>query len=141
MSKELSQLKFTSFEEELLQPLRGHELTETEEFVASLLLTASTHRPYTGKEISEAVKSRFGKKLSQREVMDTIRQLRKEHDFPIVARRSKPPGYWWCGSAKEMEAFIEYVRKHTLDEMHTLSKIVKRHYPALAGQLSFAEFS
>lgn len=133
----IEQIKFKEFEDELLSPLRGHALTETEEFVASLLLTVSIKRPMIGKEISEAVQKQFEIKLSQRAVMDAIRSLRKEHAFPILARRSKPPGYWWCGSIKEMEEYIQYVRRHTLDEMHTVSRIVRHNYPSLAGQLNF----
>ncbi len=135
---ELNQLKFKAFEDALLSPLNGHELNDKEEFVASLLLTVSIHRPLIGKEISEAVQKQFGKKLSQRAVMDAIRSLRKQHGFPILANRSKnPKGYWWCGSIKEMEAYIQDVRSHTLDELNTLSRIVHRNYPSLAGQLSF----
>jgi hypothetical protein len=38
-----------------------------------------------------------------------------------------------------MEAFIESYRAQALDELHTLSKIVKHNYPALQGQLKFEE--
>ena len=38
-----------------------------------------------------------------------------------------------------MKAFIESFRKQALDELHTLSKIVRHNYPALQGQLSFEE--
>lgn len=132
-----TQLKFELYEEELLSPLRGHELSDLESFVASLLLTASTHRPIGIAEIIEAVESQMNLRLTERKVKGIIRTLRKNHTFPILARRKKPTGYWWCASAQEMEAFIESFRAQALDELHTLSKIVKNNYPALQGQLRF----
>ncbi len=132
-----TQLKFELYEEELLNPLRGHELSDLESFVASLLLTASTHRPIGIAEIIEEVERQKNLRLTERKVKGIIRTLRKEHTFPILARRKKPTGYWWCASAQEMEAFIESFRAQALDELHTLSKIVKNNYPALQGQLRF----
>lgn len=133
------QLKFELYERELLNPLRGHELTEIESYIAMLLLTASTHRPTPISEIQEAVKSQTGKRLSKRIVKSTIRTLRQDHKFPILSRKSNPPGYWWCGSVAEMNAFIESWRKQALDELHTLSTIINHNYPALQGQLKFEE--
>lgn len=133
------QLKFEIYERELLNPLNGHELTEVESYVAVLLLTASTHRPMSISEITVAVKAQTGKQLSQRIVKSTIRTLRKDHKFPILSRKSAPAGYWWCGSIEEMNAFIESFRKQALDELHTLSTIIKHNYPALQGQLRFEE--
>jgi hypothetical protein len=141
-----TQLKFELYEEELLNPLRGHKLTAMENYVASLLLTASSHRPIGIAQIIQSVKGstelRFkGKTLKSKEraVKDIIRTLRKDHTFPILASRKKPTGYWWCASIAEMEAFIESYRAQALDELHTLSKIVKHNYPALQGQLKFEE--
>lgn len=132
-----AQLKFVLFEEELLNPLQGHELSEVDKYVASLLLTAATHRPIGIAEIRRRAAEALGKKLSSRSVKAIIRSLRKNHAFPILARRKKPTGYWWCASVEEMEAFIESFRSQALDELHTLSKIVKHNYPALQGQLKF----
>lgn len=134
-----TQLKFEIYERELLNPLRGHELSDVENFIAGLLLTASTHRPTSIKEIVLAVKEQLGKWLSQRAVKSTIRSLRQDHKFPILSRKSTPPGYWWCSSAAEMEAFIESFRRQALDELHTLSTMIKHNYPALQGQLRFDE--
>src|ERR687883_144323 len=104
------QLKFKLYEDELLKPLRGHELSELESFVASLLLTASTHSPIGIADIIEAVKRNTlvclpGKttKARERAVKKIIRTLRKDHTFPILSRKKKPTGYWWCASALEME--------------------------------------
>ncbi len=135
------QLKFNLYEQELLNPLRGHKLSEMESYVASLLLTADTHRPIGIAEIIVSVKSSLEMPISERLVKRVIRTLRKDHAFPILARKKKPSGYWWCASASEMEAFIESFRKQALDELHTLSKIVTRNYPALQGQLRFDDVS
>jgi hypothetical protein len=131
------QLKFELYEQELLNPLRGHELSEMESFIASLLLTASTHRPTSINEIVLAVKEQKGMRLSQRAVKRIIRELRQDHKFPILSRKASPPGYWWCASSDEMKAFIESFRRQALDELHTLSTMIKHNYPALQGQLRF----
>ncbi|MGH9942460.1 MAG: hypothetical protein ACRD9R_08910 [Pyrinomonadaceae bacterium] len=133
------QLKFRLYEDELLAPLSGHELTELERFIASLLLSANTHRPVGIAEIIRSAEFILSKKVSERAVKQTIRSLRKEHKFPILARRKQPTGYWWCASTAEMQAFIESFRAQALDELHTLSQIVKHNYPALQGQLSFED--
>lgn len=129
------QLKFEVYEEELLNPLRGHELTGLESFIASLLLTASSHRPIGNSEIVRCYESIHKKRLSERLVKDTIRSLRRDHNFPILARRTQPAGYWWCKDACEMEMFIESFRSQALDELRTLSRVVRSNYPALVGQL------
>lgn len=133
------QLKFKLFEEELLIPLRGHELSELEMFVASLLLTANTFEPIGIAQIIDAIEAKTGRRVSQRTVKDIIRTLRRDHTFPILARRSSPTGYWWCGSVEEMKAFIDSFRAQALDELHTLSRIIKHNYPALQGQLNFED--
>lgn len=134
----MEQLKFSLYEEELVNPLRGHKLTEAEEYVASLLLKATNQQPITIKEIINNYSYQFHKSLSQRDVKDTIRTLRREHLFPILSSRRKPYGLWWCASAEEMEAFIQMFRSQALDELHTLSKIVRHSYPTLLGQLNLA---
>lgn len=130
-----TQLKFELHEQELLSPLRGHELSETESFIASLLLTANTYRPIGIEDIIEAVREQKGQRLSQRTVKDIIRTLRKAHSFPILARRKKPTGYWWCSGISEMNDFISSFKAQALDELHTLSTMVKHNYPELSGQL------
>lgn len=132
-------LNFETFEAELLQPLHGHELTDVETFVAGLLLDANGTRPVGIKTIIRQVRKVRGLNLNERKVKGIIRSLRKEHAFPILARRRKPAGYWWCATADEMTEFVESFRAQALDELHTLSKIVKHNYPALLGQLSLEE--
>jgi hypothetical protein len=136
-----SNFNFEAFEHELLNPLRGHQLTEYEAFVANLLLEASSKNPMQIAEIILEIGRRFGDWPKEREVKNIVRTLRKEHAFPIISRRCKPSGLWWCGSAEEMNEFIETFRSQALDELHTLTRIVKENYPALAGQLTLEEQS
>lgn len=123
----------------MLNPLNGHELTDVEKFVASLLLDARRDFPFGIKAIIARVRCVKGSNLSERRVKRIIRSLRKDHAFPILASRQPPTGYWWCASADEMTEFIESFKSQALDELHTLSKIVKHNYPALLGQLSFED--
>ena len=134
-----SDLKYEVFEQELLNPLRGHKLTECEAFVANLLLDASSHRPVKIRDIRLALERKGLTALSVRRVRKIVRTLRKEHAFPILARRSEPAGFWWCASAAEMDSFVKVFRSQAMDELHTLSRIVKQNYPALAGQLRLEE--
>ncbi len=134
-----TQFKFQLFEQELLNPLRGHQLSQTKEFVGALLLSASSQQPKRIAEIIVACGRALGEWLTEREVKEVIRSLRKEHAFPILSRRHKPAGLWWCGSSEEMDQFIKSFRKQALDELHTLSKIVRENYPALAGQLTLED--
>lgn len=158
-----AQLKFKAFERELLNPLAGIALTKAEEFVANLLLDATSESPRTiahiirvqdcfycsgAGEVPESsirymtcpdckgTGSRAGQTLTERDVKAVVRALRKEHGLPILSRKGNPAGYWWCGSKKEMEDYITRARSQPLDELHTLSKMVKQNYPELAGQLS-----
>lgn len=135
-----TQLKYGLFERELLNPLAGLKLTYEEEFVANLLLDATAKFPIGISRIrGEAIKGEKGFNVSERGVKDIVRTLRKEHGLPILSRRRKPSGYWWCGSEAEMKAYIDSARSQPLDELHTLSKMVKQNYPALAGQLSLED--
>lgn len=135
----MEQLKFELYEDELISPLMGHRLSDIESFIASLLLDARSESPLPLKSIIRRVNDAKGVKPSERTVKSIIRALRKEHAFPILSRRKPPAGYWWCGSAAEMEAFIQMFKSQAMDELHTLSKIVKQTYPYLAGQLKFDE--
>lgn len=136
-----SQLKFRKFEDELLNPLRGHALTEIEQCVASLLLDATSATPIRIAEVTIAVGRQLAEWPDDRHVKQIVRELRKEHGFPILSRKGKPAGYWWAASTEEMEQFITDWRKQALDELHTLGKMVKQNYPDLAGQLSLEDVS
>ena len=130
------QIKFETYERELINPLRGHELTDLERYIASLLLDARSERPLGVAQIITHVEMALaGLRIDERKVKSVIRALRKSHAFPILSRKSKPSGYWWCDSVGEMQNYIEQWKAQPLDELHTLSVIVRQNYPALAGQL------
>jgi hypothetical protein len=136
------QLKFETYERELLEPLRGHVLSDLESYIASLLLGAKADRPIGINEIIVHVELALdGLRVDDRQVKNVIRSLRKNHAFPILSRKGKPSGYWWCDSVDEMQNYIEQWKAQPLDELHTLSVIVKQNYPALAGQLKLEEAS
>jgi len=135
MNPSPEQLKFEVYENELLNPLRGHKLTELESYVANLLLDARSDRPIENEMIRISIDLSMNRKVTDRTVKNIIRSLRKEHHFPIVSRRKQPAGYWWCSSKQEMLDYIETFKGQALDELHTLNRIVKANYPELAGQL------
>jgi len=128
---------FEKLEAEMISPLAGHALTEIEEYIAGLLLRASSEKPFRIADIINYVGLNLHTTIDERAVKEIIRSLRRVHKFPILARRSKPAGYWWCTSATDMEEFITLFRSQALDELHTLSQIVRHNYPDLIGQLRF----
>lgn len=146
-----AELKYQLFEQELLNPLRGHKLTPAEAFVADTLLDATSALPVGIAEIVRLNRKLRNHEISERAVKQIIRSLRKDHEFPILSRKSeqrrkhdkqgnviaaaKPAGYWWCHSEAEMVEWVTEFRKQPMDELHTLSRIVKANYPKLAGQL------
>lgn len=126
---------FQVFEDEILNPLNGVQLSETEAFVANLLLDATSENPMKTAQIIEAVADGLGEKISFRQLKKIIRSLRVNHAFPILSRRSKPAGLWWCQSIDEMKEFARLWQSQYFDEMRTLYVMMKRNYPRLAGQL------
>ena len=133
----MEQLKFEIFEQEILNPLQGHELSELETYIASLLLEATQQNPIMIAKIIQKVSEQMAVRVSDRRVKAIIRKLRKEPVFPILSSREKPYGYWWCGSEQEMKEFIEHFLAQPFDELQTIWRIVRKRYPALAGQLKF----
>ncbi|GEM_PF-3452448 len=135
VNREPEQLRFSVFEDELIDPLRGHELTEQEAFVASLLLDASADRPRTNEELRDLLRGKFFEEYSERSIKSLILSLRDDHCFPIVASKAPPFGYWWCRSAAEMKEQWDRVRGEAVGMMSTWSRLIKQHFPELAGQL------
>jgi len=119
--------------------LTYRDLTTSESFIASLLLDARSEKPIDSNGIGRAMHQEFGFAIGARMIKAVIRSLRKNHAFPIISRREKPAGYWWCRSKEEMIAFIEIFRGQALDELHTLKRIVNQNYPEIAGQLRLEE--
>ena len=128
---------FDALEQEMINPLFGHKLTELEEFISIFLLDATSENPRNNPQIRAAAFDKLGTKVTERQVKDAVRELRKNHAFPILARRKKPTGYWWCHSESEMDEFIQLFKAQALDELHTLGRIVRNNYQSLAGQLNF----
>jgi hypothetical protein len=133
------QYKFQVFEHEQINPLAGHELTDVEEFLAATLLRATSERPMQIKDLRNALRGAGRHAVGTRNIKKVVRTLRKDHALPILSRRTEPAGYWWCSSPSEMEGFIKLFRSQALDELHTLSKMVRHNYPELAGQLSLED--
>ena len=137
-TKQLS-FPFEVFEEEILSPIKGAALTENESFVASLLLNASSEKPMKTDDIRAAIKNALDVDVSFRQIKQIIRSLRRNHAFPILSRRSKPAGLWWCQSVAEMKEFTRLWQSQYFDEMVTLSVILKTNYPKLAGQMRISD--
>jgi hypothetical protein len=129
------QMSFEIYERELINPLHGHALSPLEQYVASLLLDASSEKPIGTTEIIAHVKLSLDLKITRRVLSEVVRTLRKAHTFPIMSRRKQPAGYWWCQGKDEMIEFIETFKSQARDEMHTIGVMVRANYPELAGQL------
>jgi len=135
-----TELKHELFERELLNPLRGLQLTKEEELVASMILVATAAEPIGVKRLRRRL-NEAGCRAGERDVKDIVRTLRKLHELPILSRRKKGGGFWWCENEAQMKEYYEHARRQPLDELHTLSRIVKANYPRLAGQLSLEDVS
>lgn len=147
MSDNDGQLSFEIYEREVLSPLAGHELTDLEQFIANLLLDASSEKPFSNEEIGVQVQLHFtsakdykGERPNERTIKNIIRSLRRVHKFPIVARfEQKPYGYWWAQSAEEMLAYYKKAMGRLADELATIRGIIQVNYPEYAGQLTLPE--
>jgi hypothetical protein len=135
MTAQIEQLSFQCWEAQMLSPLEGIALSEIDTLIASLLLNTSAREPRTNKNIRQYLENQ-GYRVVDRELKRAIRRLRNEHAFPILASLEKPYGYWWCGSAVEMEGYISVVRSRALAELVCLKRIVDANFPQLSGQLS-----
>ena len=128
-------LPFEIFEDEVLAPLKGVDLTDLEHFVAVMLLRATTEVPVKQQAIINAAFERRGVTLSDRKVREIIRSLRRDRTFPICSRKGAPAGYWWGRTEAELEEFIRVWKAQFIDEATTLSIMIKANFPRLAGQL------
>jgi hypothetical protein len=135
------ELPFEVFEEEMINPLKGVDLTANEEFVAGLLLDATSEKPIRMAEIAMTALHQKTVTLSDRQIREIVRSLRRDHGFPICSRKSAnketghPPGYYWGRSEKELEEFSTVWMSQYKDEAVTLHRMLKVNYPRLAGQL------
>ncbi len=135
MNIKQTELPFQILEEAIISPIAGRELSETEEFISILLLDASSEQPIKTDEIIERLKSEKRTTIGFRALKKIIRSLRRDQAFPILTRRAKPAGYFWCRSTAEMEQFAKLWQSQYFDEMKTLSIMLKANYPKLAGQM------
>ena len=115
-------------------PLAGLKLSARERIIAERVMRATSSKPVRIKELRTELAFQ-GLQVSERTVKDIVRTLRKDHQLRILARREQPAGYYWCASVDEMKEFIAMFRSQALDELHSLSRVVKANYPELAGQL------
>lgn len=132
------ELPFTTLEEEVLDPLKGFELTDTEIFVAGHILNARSEMPIKMAEIIDRAEVELGLALTARQIRIIVRSLRRTHGFPICTRKGHPAGYWWGRSEAELEEFVSVWKAQYLDEITTLQTMLKINYPRLAGQLQLA---
>lgn len=121
--------------DEAVNPLKGQSLDELQTFIASLLLKADSKNPVTSDQIIAKVRSELYLTINLRKFHDIIRYFRKDLGLPVLSRRSKPAGYWWCRSINEMSEFALDFLSQAKDEFHTVSRMVSKNYPRLAGQL------
>lgn len=128
-------LPFEIFEEEMISPLAGVDLTEQELFVASLLLDATSDRPIKQAEVIEQAEKQKGERLTNREVRKIVRSLRRTHGFPICSRKGAPAGYWWGRTEDELAEFAKVFFAQIEDEAQTVGIMLRKNYPRLAGQM------
>lgn len=135
IAPEQADLPFAVFEDEILAPIKGVDLTELECFVAKLLLRATSEVPVKHQAIINAVRDELGVPLSDRKVREIIRSFRRDRTFPICSRKGAPAGCWWGRTEAELEEFIRVWKAQFLDEAQTLSIMIKTNFPRLVGQL------
>lgn len=132
---------FHIFEEEVMNPLGGLQMTEQEIFIAGLILEASSEKPIKMEEIISRFEDNFRDRLTVRQLKIIVRSFRRDRAFPILSRRSQPAGYWWCQSIEEMKEFAQLWQSQYFDEMRTLYVMMKHNFPRLAGQLRLPQVS
>ncbi len=132
------QLKYELFERVLINPLHGKNLSREEHLIASMILDATAAQPIGLKRLGRGLAD-ADCAVTERTVKDIIRTLRKKHELPILSRRNKGGGFWWCEDEQQMRDYYKHASRQPLDELHTLSRIVKANYPVLVGQLTLQE--
>lgn len=133
-----AELPYETFEQAVMKPWTGIEMTDAERFIAGLILEATTTRPIKQAEIIAAVTRDLNCGISERQVRAVVRNLRRMHGFPICTRKGSPAGYWWGRTEAELEEFVKVWQAQYLDEATTLHRMLKANYPRLAGQMRLA---
>lgn len=135
MSLVQDDLPFETFEEAVMKPWTGIDMTDAERFIAGLILEATTARPIKQAEIIIAVHRDLQCTVTERQVRLIVRNLRRMHGFPVCTRKGAPAGYWWGRTEAELEEFIRVWKAQFVDEAQTLSIMIKKNFPRLAGQM------
>jgi hypothetical protein len=130
-----SALPYDVFEEELIAPLRGVEMTDVEFAVSAMLLEATTAEPIKQGEIIVRLKREKDLTVNERQMRMIIRNLRRMHGFPICSRKGSPAGYWWGRTEAELEEFRDVFFAQIKDEAETVGIMLRKNFPRLAGQL------
>lgn len=101
---------------------------------ARALICATARRPVRGFTLAQFLG--LGKGW-EREIKAVIQTLRDEWHLPIGSLRVPPYGYYWISTPAEFLAWFEPMRSQAMSELKTAYRLMKRHYPALAGQFTF----
>lgn len=75
--------------------------------------------------------------VNERQVKDTIKTLRDDWKLPIGSLREPPYGYYWISTPEEFLAWFEPMRSQAFSELRTAYRLMRAHYPQLAGQFTF----
>lgn len=73
--------------------------------------------------------------LSDRQVKGLIEALRNRWHLPIGSLRVEPFGYYWMATPQDCLAWFNTMKAQATSELGTAYRLIKRHYPELAGQL------
>lgn len=98
---------------------------------ARALACATAQRPVRGFTLGLFLR------VGEREVKALIQTLRDEWHLPIGSLRVPPYGYYWISSPEEFLAWFNPMKAQALSEMRTAHRLMRRHYPELAGQFTF----
>lgn len=132
------ELPYEVYEEAVTDPLAGVQMTDAERFIAGKILAATSEAPIKQAQLIAAVVRDLHCSITERQVRAIVRNLRRVHGFPICTRKGAPAGYWWGRTEEELEEFVKVWKAQFLDEAQTLSLMLKKNYPRLAGQLRLA---
>lgn len=98
---------------------------------ARALVRATAQRPVRGFTLGLFLR------VDERKVKSLIQTLRDEWALPIGSLRVPPYGYYWISTPEEFLAWFHPMKAQALSEMRTAHRLMRRHYPELAGQFTF----
>ncbi len=96
---------------------------------ARALVRATAQRPVRGTTLGVFLG------VSEREVKRLIHTLRNSWHLPIGSLRAEPCGYYWMSTPEDCLAWFNVMKSQAMSELGTAYRLIKRHYPQLAGQL------